>query len=82
MSLLVDNPIFNSPFEEPTLYWDYKEGQPALAEGHRPAGYYLRPGRRGPQLSIFEWTPFPIERLLEQSPRFCGLIFKGQYIKS
>ena len=42
MSLLVDNPIINSPFEEPARYWDYREGQPVLVEGRRPAGYYLK----------------------------------------
>jgi hypothetical protein len=41
MSLLVDNPILNSPFEEPARYWAYEEGQPVLKEGRRPAGYYL-----------------------------------------
>jgi len=30
----------NSPFEEPARYWDYREGQPVLVEGRRPAGYY------------------------------------------
>ena len=54
MSLAVDNPIVNSPFEEPTRYWDYQEGQPVLVEGRRPAGYYLRPRTRGPQVSMFE----------------------------
>jgi hypothetical protein len=29
MSLAVDNPIQNNPFDEPSRYWDYKEGQPA-----------------------------------------------------
>lgn len=45
--MLVDNPILNSPFEEPTRYWAYEEGQPVLEEGSRPAGYYLRtaPGK-------------------------------------
>lgn len=42
MSLLVDNPILNSPFEEPAYYWDYREGQPVRAAGRRPVGYYLR----------------------------------------
>jgi type III restriction enzyme len=54
MTLAVDNPIINSPFEEPARYWDYKEGQPILSAGRRPAGYYLRPRTRGPQLSMFE----------------------------
>ncbi|MCL0098376.1 DEAD/DEAH box helicase family protein [Dehalococcoidia bacterium] len=54
MSLAVDNPIINSPFEEPTRYWDYKEGQPILVEGRRPAGYYLKARTREPQLTMFE----------------------------
>jgi type III restriction enzyme len=28
--MLVDNPILNSPFEEPARYWPYEEGQPVL----------------------------------------------------
>jgi hypothetical protein len=46
MSLAVDNPIINSPFEEPSRWWDYSEGQPVLRDGRRPAGYYLRPRTR------------------------------------
>jgi type III restriction enzyme len=34
--MLVDNPILNSPFDEPTRYWAYEEGQPVLKEGRRP----------------------------------------------
>lgn len=40
--MLVDNPILNAPFEEPTRYWAYEEGQPVLKGGRRPAGYYLK----------------------------------------
>lgn len=47
MSLLVNNPIINSPFEEPIRFWEYKDGQPVLAEGRRPAGFYLK-ARRSP----------------------------------
>ena len=54
MSLLVDNPILNSPFEEPTRYWAYEEGQPVLKEGRRPAGYYLKMRTRGPQMAMLE----------------------------
>lgn len=39
MSLLVDNPIVNSPFEEPTRYWAYEGGQLVLREGQCLAGY-------------------------------------------
>jgi type III restriction enzyme len=52
MSLAVENPIINSPFDEPTHYWDYKEGQPVLSEGRRPEGYYLKP-RTGKTIELF-----------------------------
>ena len=61
MTLVVDNPIVNSPFDEPARYWDYREGQPVLAEGRRPAGYYLKPRTRGPQVSMFEEEFVPLE---------------------
>jgi type III restriction enzyme len=54
VTMLVDNPILNSPFEESTRYWAYEDGQPVLKEGRRPAGYYLRPWSRGPQTTILE----------------------------
>ena len=39
MSLIVDNPILNSPLDEPTRYWVYEEGQLVLREGQCLAGY-------------------------------------------
>ncbi len=30
--MLVDNPILNSPFEEPARHWAYEEGQKAQLE--------------------------------------------------
>lgn len=54
MSLLVENPILNSPFAEPTRYWAYEEGQPVLKEGRRPAGYYFKARTRGPQMAMLE----------------------------
>lgn len=61
MALLVENPILNSPFEMPTRWWAYEEGQPVLREGRRPAGYYLRARTRGAPTAVFEeefipWT--------------------------
>jgi type III restriction enzyme len=38
MSLAVDEPILNNPFEEPRKYWVYEEGQPKRMSGRRPAG--------------------------------------------
>ena len=46
MSLAVDNPILNNPFEELKEYWIYDEGQPKRMSGRRPAGYYFRTGKR------------------------------------
>lgn len=61
MSLLVDNPILNSPFEEPTRYWAYEDGQPVLIEGRRPAGYYFKSRTRGEQLAMLEEEFVPLE---------------------
>jgi len=36
MSLVLDNPIINNLFEEPSRWWDYSEGQPVLRKGRRP----------------------------------------------
>lgn len=35
----VDNPILNSPFREPTRYWDFSGPVARVREGRRPAGY-------------------------------------------
>ncbi len=54
MSLAVDNPILNYPFEEPKGYWIYEEGQPKRMSGRRPAGYYFRTGKRpDAQIGLF-----------------------------
>ena len=59
--MLVDNPILNSPFEEPARHWAYEKGQPVPKEGRRPAGYYLKPRTRGPQVSLFEEEFVPLD---------------------
>lgn len=59
--MLVDNPIINSPFDEPSRYWDYRNGQPMLVEGRRPSGYYLRARTRGNQMSLLEEEFVPLE---------------------
>jgi len=55
--LAVDEPIINSPFEEPMQYWVYDAftGQPAKVPGRRPAHYYFRSRRRADaaQTSLF-----------------------------
>jgi type III restriction enzyme len=59
--MLVDNPILNSPFEEPARHWAYEKDQPVPKEGRRPAGYYLKPRTRGPQVSLFEEEFVPLD---------------------
>ncbi|QSR87646.1 DEAD/DEAH box helicase family protein [Candidatus Methylacidiphilum infernorum] len=59
--MLVDSPILNSPFEEPTRYWAYEPGQPVLKEGRRPAGYYLKARTRGPHTALLEEEFVPLE---------------------
>ena len=36
----VDNPILNSPFEEPHRYYDFSGVTPRILEGRRQAGYH------------------------------------------
>ena len=54
MNLAVDQPILNSPFEEPIRYWIYdrETGQPVVMEGRRPAGYYFRARRRADERQL------------------------------
>lgn len=59
--MLVDNPIVNSPFDEPARYWAYEEGQPVLKEGRRPAGYYLKARTRGAETSLLEEEFVPLD---------------------
>lgn len=68
MALAVENPIVNSPFSEPFRYWDYKEGQPHLIEGRRPAGYYLLARTRtgaGP-LAAEEFVPLELVNAIRE----------------
>lgn len=59
--MLVDNPIINSPFEEPSRYWAYEDGQPVLKDGRRPAGYYLKPHTGGGQTALLAEEFVPLE---------------------
>lgn len=37
---IVDQPILNSPFEEPKEHWVFEEGLPRREHGRRDAGYW------------------------------------------
>ena len=67
MSLAVDEPILNNPFEEPREYWVYEEGHPKRMSGRRPAGYYLRTGKR---------TDSQVEMFVEEQFRELELVNK------
>jgi hypothetical protein len=60
-TMLVDNPIINSPFEEPKRHWVYEAGQPVIKEERRPAGYFLRPRTFKEQAALFEEEFVPLE---------------------
>ncbi len=59
--MLVDNPILNSPFEEPTRHWAYEAGHPVIKEERRPAGYFLRSRTLKEQAALFEEEFVPLE---------------------
>jgi type III restriction enzyme len=44
----VEEPILNSPYEEPQYYWNYdKDGTPNKFPGRRPASYWFKTERTG-----------------------------------
>ncbi len=70
-NLAVDQPILNSPFEEPARYWVYREGQPYVQNGRRRAGYYLKARTRADerQLSLMaeeEFVELEVVNLIRQ----------------
>ncbi len=51
----VDDPIINNAYEEPTAYWQYRDGVPERMEGRRPARYYFKSKRVGSaQQTLFQ----------------------------
>ena len=64
MAIVVDEPIVNSPFEEPARHYRYRAGAPALVEERRPSGYMpgLRTSRGGAAQTLVEeeFVPLPL----------------------
>ncbi len=58
----VDNPILNSPFEEPRRYYDFSGITPRIIEGRRQAGYHgtLRTDQMRDAAIRHEFFPLPI----------------------
>lgn len=52
---VVENPILNNPFVEPTRFWHFERGEkPTTVDGRRPAEYVF--GQVGKKSSVFEST--------------------------
>ncbi|TLM69221.1 MAG: hypothetical protein FDZ69_00170 [Deltaproteobacteria bacterium] len=43
----VDDPILNSPYEEPKSHWVYQNGSPSKMSGRRPASYWFKSKQTG-----------------------------------
>ena len=65
--VVIENPIINSPFTEPTRHFQFSEEgiTNEIAEGRRPSSYFVpiaQPKKKGGQLSFeTEWTQHRIE---------------------
>lgn len=70
-SFEVEQPIINSPFDEPTVHWKIEEGKPpAKLDGRREAGYFYR-DPRGPdpepgQAARGEWHELELVSLIRE----------------
>ena len=67
----VEQPILNSPFEEPAEHWLIEEGQaPKRAAGRRRAGYFYRdpkaPRARAGQPARGEWQELELVNLIRE----------------
>ncbi len=54
MAIVVDEPIINSPFAEPTRHYRSRSGEADLREDRRPSGYTPGLRTRGGQSSVLE----------------------------
>lgn len=54
MAIVVDQPIINDPFREPTRHYRLRGGDPELREERRPSGYTPGLRTRGGQRSMLE----------------------------
>ena len=78
----VDEPVINSPYEEPQQHWVYKDGNPFLEARRRPASYWYKTRRTGEaQAELFaeeERDELPlINRLREDVERWREANYRG-----
>lgn len=87
--VVIENPIINSPFDEPTRHFRFSdEGiTNELVDGRRTSSYFVpiaRPKKKGGQRSLFEteWTQERIQenKLINDIRRRVGLWRKGGYL--
>ena len=38
----VDEPVINTPYDEPAQHWLYRDGTPYVQPGRRPASYWFK----------------------------------------
>src|SRR5436309_2807089 len=67
----VEQPILNSPYEEPAEHWHIEEGQqPERRPGRRPAGYFYRdpkaPLTEGEHEARGQWVELALVNLIRQ----------------
>jgi type III restriction enzyme len=81
MNLVVDQPILNSPFKEPTRYWLYENGLPRVMTGRRSAGFYLKARTRAEeaQLSLLTDEQFVELTLINEIRQRVSQWRKDQY---
>ena len=78
MSLAVDNPIVSSPFEAPSRYWEYSEGQPVLRGAGGRRGTYLRSSTRAATGALLEEEFVPLDGVNEIRNRVQAWRERGQ----
>jgi type III restriction enzyme len=67
----VEQPILNSPYDEPAEHWHIEEGkQPERRPGRRPAGYFYRdpvaPPTEGEREARGQWLELALVNLIRE----------------
>ena len=87
--VVIENPVLNSPFEEPTRHWRFSEAgiTNEIEEGRRNSSYFVpiaQPRKKGQKQLVFdtEWTQDRIEenKLVNQIRTRVTLWREGGYI--
>lgn len=77
---VVDQPIINNAYSEPTRYWDFSEGLARLSDGRRPASYYLASRSKdvvGPKIAEVSMELALVNRIRERVGRWRDQGYSG-----